>query len=179
MKRLYYLSPSITSAEHVSNDLYEQGVTDWRFHIISKDEAGLYSHHLNSANVFLRTDLIRFVERGLLSGGIVALFFAIPFAYLEAFTFGAWLTITLFSVLFGAWCGGVGGMSQENYKIQRFHEQITNGQYLIMVDVRKKDEQRIKCIMEVRHPEAIIQGQGSTFTNPFAKDALAHVSIKT
>jgi len=170
MKRLYYLSPSIDSAELVSKDLHEQGITDWHFHILSKDEAGLFSHHLHSANTFQRTDFIRFVERGLLSGGIIGLFFSVPFAYIEAFTLNAWLTITFFSVLFGAWCGGVGGISQENYKIQKFHKQISEGQFLIMVDVKRKDEQRIRCIMAVRHPEAEVQGQGSTFTNPFAKD---------
>jgi hypothetical protein len=41
MKRLYYLSSSIESVEQVSNDLHEKGITDWNFHIISKDEAGL------------------------------------------------------------------------------------------------------------------------------------------
>ena len=38
MKRLYYLSPTIDSAEQVSNDLHEKGITDWHFHIVSKDE---------------------------------------------------------------------------------------------------------------------------------------------
>ena len=170
MKRLYYLSPSIDSAELVSKDLHEQGITDWHFHIISKDEEGLCSHLLHSANTFHRTDFIRFVERGLISGGLIGLFFAIPLAYIEGFTFNAWLAISFFGVLFGAWCGGVGGISQENYKIQRFHQQIEEGQYLIMVDVSKKDSQRIQAIMAVRHPEAMLQGESSTFTNPFASD---------
>jgi hypothetical protein len=69
MKRLYYLSSSIESVEQVSNDLHEKGITDWNFHIISKDEAGLYSHHLHSASLIQRTDVVRFVERGLISGG--------------------------------------------------------------------------------------------------------------
>ena len=79
MKRLYYLSPSIDSVDDVSQDLHEHGITDWNFHIISTNEDGLYSHHLHSANAFQRTDVIRFVERGLLSGGLVGLLFSGPF----------------------------------------------------------------------------------------------------
>lgn len=169
MKRLYYLSPTIESTEQISEDLHEHGVTDWRFHVLSKDEAGLYNHHLHSANTFQRTDLVRYMERGLICGAIVGVLFLIPLAYLEDFTVKAWLAISFFSVLFGIWCGGVGGISQENYKIQRFHDEIEGGKYLIMVDVPKPDEELIRRLMSIRHPEASIQGHTSTFTNPFAR----------
>ena len=173
MKRLYYLSPSIESAEQVSNDLHEKGITDWNFHIISKDDKGLYAHQLHSASLFHRTDVVRFMERGLISGGVLGLFFTMPLAYIEAFTFNAWLGVAFFCVLFGSWAGFVGGISQENYKVQRFHSQISEGQYLIMVDVHKEHEELIRCVMSIRHPEAVIQGQSSTITNPFASDDLA------
>ena len=42
MIRLFYLVSSIDSAKEISDDLHEHDVTDWRFHIVSKDEAGLY-----------------------------------------------------------------------------------------------------------------------------------------
>ncbi len=170
MKRLYYLSPSIDSAEQVSNDLHEKGITDWNFHIVSRDEAGLYSHHLHSASLLYRTDVVRFVERGLIAGGILGILFTMPLAYIETFTFNVWLAITFFCVLFGSWAGFVGGISQENYKIQSFHEQISQGQYLIMVDVHKQHEELIRCVMAIRHPEAIVQGKSSVFTNPFASE---------
>ncbi|KZY46021.1 hypothetical protein A3740_23505 [Oleiphilus sp. HI0068] len=82
-------------------------------------------------------------------------------------------------MFFGAWFGGVGGLNTEHYKIQKFHEQIIEGQHLILVDVNTKDEQRIKCIMEIRHPEAVLQGSSSTITNPFSKDDAEHISAKS
>jgi hypothetical protein len=170
MKRLYYLSSSIESVEQVSNDLHEKGITDWNFHIISKDEAGLYSHHLHSASLIQRTDVVRFVERGLISGGGLAVLFMMPLTYIEAFTFNVWLAVSFFCVLFGSWAGFIGGISQENYKISRFHDHISAGQYLIMIDVDKEHEQLIRCVMEIRHPEAIAQGKSSIFTNPFASE---------
>lgn len=37
MKRLYYLVPELNHVEYISRDLHEHDVTDWRFHVISKD----------------------------------------------------------------------------------------------------------------------------------------------
>lgn len=179
MKRLYYLSPSLESVEQVSNDLHEKGITDWHFHIISKDESGLYSHHLSSASLIQRTDVVRFVERGLIAGGVLAALFMMPLAYIEAFTLNVWVAVSFFCVLFGSWAGFIGGISQENYKISRFHDHISAGQYLIMVDVGREHEQLIRCVMELRHPEAIAQGKSSVFTNPFASEDFRLQSIES
>jgi len=178
MKRLYYLAPSLNSVDKISKDLHEKGVTDWRFHIVSKDEAGLYSHHLHSASAIQRTDLIRYVERGVIVGGLLGLCFTIPLAYLEEFTLNAWLAVSFFCLLFGAWTGGIGGITQENYKIRRFHDEIEKGFYLIMVDVRKEDEALIQRIMEVWHPEASLQGHSSNHINPFASSDSAGVVVR-
>ena len=51
MIRLFYLVSSIDSAKEISDDLHEHDVTDWRFHIVSKDEAGLYTHQLHTASI--------------------------------------------------------------------------------------------------------------------------------
>lgn len=168
MKRLYYLTSNIDSAEQISDDMHSHGVTDWRFHVLSKDEAGLFSHHIHSANTFQRTDLIRYVERGLMCGCAVGLLFTIPLYYLQEFTFNTWLATAGFCILFSSWCGGIGGISQENYKIQRFHKDIEAGKYLIMVDVPKTEEELIRKVMSIRHPEASLQGHTSTYTNPFS-----------
>ena len=168
MKRLYYLSPSLTSTDSISKDLHEQGIIDWNFHVISKDDAGIYTHHLNSATTFQRTDVVRYAERGVIAGGLVGLLFFFPLTYLETYSLNIWLSICFFCMFFGAWSGGIGGISRENYKIHRFHDEFSNGQYLIMVDVRKKDEATVQSIMSLRHPEASLQGFDSTFNNPFA-----------
>ena len=78
MKRLFYLVDAIDNVESISDDLHRDGVSNWRFHVVSKDEAGLYSHHIHTASVLDRTDLPRFVERGLIIGGLFALFFILP-----------------------------------------------------------------------------------------------------
>ena len=71
MKRIYYLIPTIESVDEISDDLHQQGITDWHFHVISKNESGLVTHKLHSANVLYRTDLIRFLERGAIVGALM------------------------------------------------------------------------------------------------------------
>ncbi len=178
MKRLYYLTSTLTSVEAISNDLHSRGISDWRFHIVSKNETGLYTHQLHSANSLYRTDLVRFVERGVILGGLIGCSLIAPLAITNPFNLamGAWLAISLFCILVGAWVGGIGGISSENYKIRRFNQSIEKGQYLIMIDLRKKDVEEMTTLMTQNHPEAILQGLDSTITNPLASpDGKVHI----
>src|SRR6056297_2320913 len=110
MKRLFYLVDSIGSLEEISEDLHEHGVTDWRFHIVSKDEAGLYTHQLHSASILDRTDLPRFVERGAIIGFVLALAIVLPLSLTDIVPLpaAAWVAMFAFMVAAGAWIGGFG-----------------------------------------------------------------------
>ena len=52
MKRLFYLVYQMDSVESISEDLHKEGITDWRFHVLSRDEAGLFTRKLHSASIF-------------------------------------------------------------------------------------------------------------------------------
>lgn len=170
MIRLFYLVSSIDSAKEISDDLHEHGVTDWRFHIVSKDEAGLYTHQLHTASILDRTDLPRFVERGAIIGFVVALVVLLSLSFLEVLSMptAAWIALFAFIVAAGAWVGGFGGIQSENYRIQPFHDDIEAGKYLIMVDAPKNHIPKVKELMTKNHPEAKLQGKDSSINNPFA-----------
>jgi hypothetical protein len=69
MKRLYFLTDDIDKAEQISNELHREGISDWNFHVMSKDAAGLKRHHLHSTNVLLHEkDTVRAGERGAMLG---------------------------------------------------------------------------------------------------------------
>lgn len=167
MKRLYYLTDSLESADLISRDLHEAGIRDDDFHVLCCDEQALRQHHLHSANIFQRTDIIRFVERGLIVGGMMSLCFALPMAYMESFTFNAWLGISAFCILVSICCGMIGGLAQENYKVQPFHDAIEQGELLIMVDTPAEQEGFVRRTMSSQHPEATLHGVSSTLVNPF------------
>lgn len=178
MKRLFYLVDSIDSVQGISDDLHERGISNWRFHIVSKDEAGLYTHRLHSASVLDRTDLPRFVERGVMIGALFAVFFVTPLALWGGLDWpvSAYMAMAAFAVLAGGWLGGFGGIGTENYRIRRFHSDIEAGRYLVMVDVPKAHAAQMKELMALNHPEAELQAEGSSFNNPLAAaDGKIHV----
>lgn len=172
MKRLFYLVDQMDSVEAISEDLHQEGITDWRFHILSRDDAGLFTRRLHSATIFDRTDLPRYTERGALAGALFALAFIATAQWSQALTMPtvAWVALFFFMTAAGAFLAGFGGIGAENYRIRQFHDAIENGQHLTMVDVRKKDEQRMKELMAERHPEARLQREASSFNNPFVEE---------
>jgi len=171
MKRMYYLTDTIDSAEQISTDLHSVGITHWNFHVLSKDEAGLYKRHIHSANYLQKLDVVRDAERGALLGLLGGIYTAIYISTSDPFGPNpgglAYLTAIGFITLFGAWVGGLAGLAKENQKIARYHDAIEAGQYLIMIDVKAAEESRVRHLMSEKHPEAAFKRVGSTFINPF------------
>ena len=172
MKRLYYLTDSIDVAHQISDRLHEQGITDWNFHVLGQDKAQIVRHHLHSTTPLQELDVIRSGERGVLIGFTIGVLLT---CYIALFTsFGgelSWLTqvaaVVLFS-FFGAWVGGLVGVSNENYKICRFHRDIENGNYLLLVDVKRPQRGIVEEVIS-QFPSVRKAGEDSTFINPFDK----------
>jgi len=73
------------------------------------------------------------------------------------------------ATLFGAWEGGLAGIGAENKKLARFHDDIEAGKFLVLVYVRKQQEDSVTRMMKERHPEAELVAIDSHFINPFSK----------
>lgn len=180
MKRLYYLTDSIDSTESISNDLHRLGITDWNLHVLSKDDDGLFRHHIHGANTLQRLDVIHSGEQGALIG--IAIGLCAGTALMLGKPFGLELgliaiaAIVIVFTLFGTWVGGMVGLTHESYKIKRFHNDLEAGRYLIMVDFRKKQEQQVKDLMDKHHQEALFVGQDTSWINPFkmAREKIGH-----
>lgn len=171
MKRLFYLTDSMALASQVSRQLqHTPGIANWRFHALAKDEAGLYSHQLQGASPLQRCDILRGTERGGLLGLMIGAAFVLLASRVIDFS-GSWgvfamVALIVSATLFGAWEGGMLGLSRENYKIRRFHNALEAGAILLMVDVRKVDEGRIRNLLS--HIPIRPMGEGSSVVNPFA-----------
>jgi hypothetical protein len=171
MKRMYYLTDNLDSTEQISVDMRQQGITRWRFHVLSKDEAGLYERRIHSANYFQQLDIIRIGERGAIIGFVVATLIAIFVLNLKPFGSSpsalTFVAIFGFFTMFGAWVGGLAGIASENQKIAQYRGELEAGKYLIMIDVRKSEEEKVKALMEQKYPQARLMRIDSTFVNPF------------
>lgn len=169
MKRLYYLADNLDIADDVAKALHNEGISDWNFHVLSKDEAGLYKHHLHAATPLHQRDLIRTGERGALLGFAVgmaaAVFTALLLELSSVHTLLVFGIAVILPTLFGAWLGGLVGLSLENHKIARFHRDIEAGRALLMIDVRRHHSQRIQQVMQYFAVQP--GGEDTTLIMPF------------
>jgi hypothetical protein len=173
MKCMYYLAPTLVSTSQVSDDLHDVGIDDWHVHVISKDEAGLNNEKIHSSNWLETTDLLRdgFIGAnlgfiiGVLAAGGLLLFE--PFG--PDFPSIAYVFMVAVSTGFGAWVGGLTGLDTENQKIRRFHTDIEEGKYLILIYAHKGKGTKIKEMMRKHHPESRHVATDRHFINPFGR----------
>ncbi|HEX6591258.1 MAG TPA: TIGR04086 family membrane protein [Moraxellaceae bacterium] len=164
MRTLYYLMDKLDTAEAMTATLRSQNIDDDGYYIVSKDADGVRRHHLHDASPLDSTDLIHSGERGALIGGLCGLLFALWIAVMkpmglemDLFTF---LFVSALIGCFGAWVGGMVGISHENYKLTPFHDAIAQGKYLMVISVREPAKAReLKQLMHRRHPEALFEAE--------------------
>ena len=165
MRRLFYVAESIDDAEAVSEAILEQGIKRSRVHVLAKDEAGLYTHKVHSATPLQQLDVIhtgiRYAVLGLVVGlligtGLVALNF-LGLLQLQIGVLGV-MALGFVGLCFGAWEGGLVGLSRENYKIERFHDDIEAGRYLLMIDVRQQERPHVRELMNMEFAHVPYRG---------------------
>src|SRR5258708_7213492 len=149
MKCFYYLAPTIKSTHEISDDLHAVGIRDFYIHVVSKDESGLKQHHIHSSNYLETLDVIRIGFLGACGGVVVGLIgvelmrFFKPFGEDVHVPEWVYLIVVALATLFGAWEGGLIGIGVENSKLQRFHDDVESGKYLILIYARKQKEEEV------------------------------------
>lgn len=177
MKCMYYLSPSLTSTHEIADDMKSIGVNDWFLHIHSKDDSGVKKERLHSSNYLETLDVIRDGLIGAALGFLGAIVLAALTAIVQPFggitTWFGYLAIMFLVTCFGAWVGGLVGVSSENKKIAHFDDDVDAGKYLILIYAKKDQEDGIREMMQHKHPEATLAAVDPHFLNPFADLELA------
>ena len=173
MKCLYYLTSTLDSARHITDDLHKAGIDDWFIHVLSKDESGLNKEKIHSSNYLEQLDILRYGIIGGIAGFVVGLIAVGLFDSIKPFGPDApaivYYAIIGVLTLFGAWEGGLTGIASENKKIAQFHNEIEAGNYLILIYAKKASEELIKKVMEAQHTEAELAAVDASFYNPLAE----------
>jgi hypothetical protein len=173
MKCFYYLSPTLASTEQISNDLHTVGIKDFYIHVVSKDESGLRQHHIHSSNYLETLDVIRVGLIGAFIGFTAGLVGVELLRYFEPFGPGVpnlvYIAIVFVATMFGAWEGGLIGIGAENRKLERFHDDLEAGRYLILIYARKEQDEKVRALMTDRHREAELVAEDRYFLNPFSR----------
>lgn len=164
MRRLYFLVPDVESARKIVDKLLLARVEERHIHVIAK--AGTPMEDLPEANLLQKGDFIPALERGAAIGGATGLL-----AGLVAVTFppaeiivggGAILASTLAGAGIGSWGSALIGIDAPNSRIKQFEKAIEQGEFLMMVDVRKGRADEIDELVKAHHPEAEIHGTEPT-----------------
>ena len=173
MKCFYYLSPTLASTEQISQDLHAAGIRDFYIHVVSRDESGLRQHHIHSSNYLETLDVIRVGVIGAFFGFTAGLVGVELLRYFEPFGPGVpnmvYGAVVAVATAFGAWEGGLIGIATENKKLERFHDDLEAGRYLILIYAHKEREEALRAMMAERHREVEFVAVDRFFLNPFSR----------
>ena len=165
MRRLFYVAEHVDDAEAVSEAVLKLGIKRSRVHVLAKDEAGLYTHKVHSATPLQQLDIVHTGMRyavlglviGMLMGAALVLLGDLGLIDLQVGLIGVF-ALGFVGLCFGAWEGGMVGMSRENYKIERYHEDIEAGRYLLMIDVRQSERSEVRELMNMEFSHVPYRG---------------------
>ena len=137
---------------------------------ISRDMAGLYRHHIHAATPYQQRDLVHTGVRWSLVAGVVGLVVSAVLKSFQPLPVNIdWTMVALFTLIcgcFGAWVGGMIGLSRENYKLAPFHDHLVAGKTLVLVDVPQAQMAETQRLMRERFPMVAFLASDSTFINP-------------
>ena len=160
MRRIYFLVPSVASAQAIVNELLLARIEARHIHVLAREDTPL--EDLPTASVAQSSDLVPALQRGVAAGGLAGLL-----AGLLAITFppagfvfggGALLGMTVFGAGFGAWMSSMVGAGLPNSRIEKFERAIAEGQLLMMIDVSSLRVQEIEALVTRHHAEAELEG---------------------
>src|SRR5690348_4395105 len=118
MKRLYYLAKTLQEADAMHAALRSSGIGNWNYHVVSRDDVGVYKHHFHNASPLQANNVILQGERGALigivAGLVVALIITGVFNYFGNHLLAAFIVVTAIVTFHGAWTGAMVGLSQPN-----------------------------------------------------------------
>jgi len=160
MHRLYFLMPDITVTHNLVNELLLSHVEERHIHVIAKE--GTPMEELPEASLLQKSDFIPAVERGLTLGaatgvmvGLVAMTFP-PVGL--AIGGGALFAIGAAGAGVGGWLASMVGVSVPSTRLKKFEDAIKDGEFLVLVDVKRDRVNEIEELVKKHHPEADIEG---------------------
>lgn len=169
MHRLYYLTDSVSSVLAISRDLEEAGIGDNRLHVMGQNNAVLDQAHVHTTTPLEETDLMPYGFTGAMGGLAFGVLFGFLLAIIDPWALelggGAVIVGGIFFTCFGAWLGGILGVSRRNHHLEPYMEQVRAGHYLVMVDA-DNDQQAdtVRRVMEGKHTEANEAGHEDRYT---------------
>jgi hypothetical protein len=160
MHRLNFLMPDITVTHNLVNELLLSHVEERHIHVIAKE--GTPMEELPEASLLQKSDFIPAVERGLALGaatGVIVGLVAMTFPPVGlSIGGGALFAIGAAGAGVGGWLASMVGVSVPSTRLKKFEDAIKDGEFLVLVDVKRDRVNEIEALVKKHHPEADIEG---------------------
>lgn len=152
MKRFYYMARSLVGVKGITRDLSKVGIGENRLHVVGSNPSELDRAKVHYATPLEETDVMHSgyvgawwgFYAGLISGFVLV--FSNPWGIQLGIT--AFLAATLFFTCFGAWLGGLLGVSMPNHHLVPFMRRMRRHQYLVFIDTDNEHQtQRMREVM--------------------------------
>ena len=156
MRRMYFVLPDEASCRKTVEELEEAGVPESHLHVVAsliRDLGGL-----PEASIWQRTEILHGIEWGIGLGAAAGLLgcvlaIAFPPAGLKL-GWSAVIACTAAGAGLGAMVTALIGSQEHNRKLDRYQRALDEGYLVLMVDVPRRQVQRIRAMVLQRHPEA-------------------------
>jgi hypothetical protein len=159
MKRLCFLSPDLSHAQHVVRDLKDDGIEERHIYTLAKH--GVDLQDLPDAGPE-DNDFLPAFERGVALGGATGLFCGLLAVAFPPAGFvvggGGVLLIGMMGASVGGLLTGMAGASFPNSRLQGFEEAIDAGKILVMVDVPLNKVDETNTLIRSHDPDVKIEG---------------------
>ena len=172
MKRLLYITNNLDDTELISDEVHKQGVDDYHFFVLSRDEKGIQTHHLHGGSKLDKMKILVAPQRAVLLTTALVLFAAVVglVVFTDLFANFYFLSILLLlllgSVIF--FIIKITSGSFDSYFEDLFNEHLNLGEVLIVIDVPKDQAGEVESIMN-QHPKAKFIADSSNFNSPIPK----------
>ncbi|MEH6504361.1 MAG: hypothetical protein V7682_10735 [Cycloclasticus sp.] len=160
--RHYFISDSLDDLEVFEQRLESYGINTSQTHVLSLHDKDVAEHeHLNYVQSFMKKDIVRSSEIGLLIGIGLAIFL-LSVAHFADWTETAagWVPFIFLSAIligFCTWEGGLMGIQKPNHHFERFTEALKNDKHIFFVDLEPSQEEALDKVLP-SHPQIELAG---------------------
>lgn len=142
MYRIYYLVPNLQQVRTALGRLDHAGFGGDRVHVMARDNGELERLGINSTTPWEDTELMADGYSGATRGFFIGLIAGYALAFADPWGIdahlGIWALTALFFTCFGAWVGGLRGISHPNHHLEPYIQSVKSGNYLVIVDVDRR-----------------------------------------
>ncbi|GAA5216722.1 hypothetical protein ACFSJ3_13570 [Corallincola platygyrae] len=176
MRQLHFILNSLDHGELIHKSLCDAGIHNNQIKFVSRDKPSLSRLRVNSASFLEERDVVHMMMRGglfclllstasvwgLNSSGLVSLGVA-----------GSTLVI-VFLTMFGTWVGGMIGFNHDNYKLAAYHDDLLQGEAVLVVTARPEQESVIQRVMMAYANDVHYVNRAENVINPLHGGRLVH-----